>query len=86
LGIPIFLASWYHGATNKRGGDTMSKEQCIRAMVSAAKSYSWLIHNSINIAISIDMDMDTCAKIIKQWADIRNTIVIELIELGYCAV
>lgn len=62
----------------------MSKEQCIRAMVSAAKSYSWLILNSINVAIAINMDMDTCAKIIREWQQIRNTIVTELIEIGYC--
>lgn len=63
----------------------MSKDQCIRAMVSAAEGYSWLILKSINTAIAINMDMDTCVKIIKQWIDIRNTIITELLEFGYCA-
>lgn len=62
----------------------MSKEQAIKSMVSCAKGYSWLILQGINVAISIDMDMDTCAKIIREWMQIRNTIITELLEFGYC--
>ena len=62
----------------------MSERQAIRAMISAAESYSWLILKSIDTAISLDMDMDTCITIIKPWAEVRRTIVAELLKFGYC--
>lgn len=62
----------------------MKEQQAIRAMVSAAESYSWLILKSINTAIAINMDIDTCIKIITPWVEVRRTIVAELLEFRGC--
>lgn len=62
----------------------MDKKQIVRAMTSAAESYSWLIHNSINVAISLNMDTDTLKKVIDEWIQIRHTIIYELIEQKAC--
>ena len=56
----------------------MDNKQIHASMVSCAEGYSTLIHNSINVAISLDMDSDMLMGIISEWLAIRKNIVIEL--------
>ena len=56
----------------------MDNKQIHQSMVSCAEGYSTLILNSINAAITLDIDMDTLKKILDEWIQIRHTIICEL--------
>lgn len=56
----------------------MDNQRIEQSMITCAEGYSTLIHNSINVAISLDMNNDMLISIIQEWIDIRKNIVIEL--------
>jgi len=56
----------------------MDSQRIEQSMITCAEGYSTLIFNSINVAISLDMDNDILISIIQEWIDIRKNIVIEL--------
>lgn len=56
----------------------MDSQRIQQSMITCAEGYSTLILNSINVAISLDMDTDTLKKIIDEWIQIRHTIICEL--------
>ena len=56
----------------------MNSQQIQASMVTCAEGYSTLILNSINVAISLDMNNDMLISIIQEWLDIRKNIIVEL--------